>query len=162
MTDSRHALESLRRLVGAEISVSDWITVGQDDINRFAEATGDYQWIHVDRERARRESPWGTTIAHGFYTLSLLPRLMGDFLTEFGIRQGLNYGCEKVRFPAAVPVDSRLRGHFVLQSLDNGPGGAIKATIQGTVEIEGQTKPACVAEQVVLLFPEAANTGDAE
>jgi len=161
MSDPR-SLERLRRHVGEELSVSDWITVTQDDIDRFAEATGDYQWIHVDRERAARESPWGGTIAHGFYTLSLLPRLMGDFLADYGIRQGLNYGCEKVRFPAAVPADSRLRGRFTLQSLDAGPGGSVKATIQGAVEIEGQAKPACVAEQVVLLFPETAEQGEAK
>jgi len=143
----------LHEKIGTEVAVSDWVTIDQAAIDRFAEATGDHQWIHVDRDRAARESPFGTTIAHGYLTLALLPRLMAGFLEEAGPRQVLNYGCEKVRFPAPVPVDSRLRARFVLKDLDDGPMGALKCTLTATVEIETGDKPACVADGIFLLFP---------
>lgn len=138
---------------GEEIVLSDWVEVTQADIDRFADATGDHQWIHIDVERAKAESPFKTTIAHGFYTLSLLPFLMGDFFGAYHVRQGINYGCDKVRFPAPVPVGSRLRGRFVLKDVAEGPMGALKCTVAASVEIEGGDKPACVADQVFLLFP---------
>lgn len=142
----------LHALMGEEFVVSDWFTVDQERINRFAEVTGDHQWIHIDVERAKAESPFGGAIAHGFFTLSLLPMLMGDFFERYKVRQGINYGCDSVRFPAPVPVGSRVRGHFLLKALAEGPMGSRKCIVTATVEIEGSEKPACVADQIFLLF----------
>lgn len=139
--------------VGKEVLVTDWLTIAQDDVDKFADATGDHQWIHVDVDRARRESPFGQTIAHGFMTLSLMPRLSAPYFADKKIRQGLNYGCDKVRFPGPLPVGSRVRGRFSLSKAEPGPMGALKCTLVGTVEVDGADKPACVAEQIVLLFP---------
>lgn len=138
--------------LGKEFIVSDWIAITQDRINAFADVTGDHQWIHTDPTRANRDSPFGTTIAHGFLTLSLLPHMMGDFFRRYNIRQGLNYGCEKVRFPHPVTAGSRIRGRFVLRDISDGPMESLKCIVTSTVEIEGKDKPACVAEQVFLLF----------
>jgi len=143
----------LHARIGQEVLISDWVTVDQTAIDRFAEATGDHQWIHVDRARAARESPFGTTIAHGYMTLALLPRLMADFLSELGPRQVLNYGCETVRFPAPVPVESRVRARFTLKEIAAGQIGSLRCTLAATVEIEGGDRPACVAEAIFLLFP---------
>ncbi|GAB4571696.1 MAG: MaoC family dehydratase [Rhodothalassiaceae bacterium] len=143
----------LRALLGEEFVVSDWFEIDQERINRFAEVTGDHQWIHIDVERAKAESPFGGTIAHGFFTLSLLPMLMGDFFSRYKIRQGINYGCDTVRFPAPVPVGARVRGRFRLKALAEGPMGSLKCTVTATVEIEGKDKPGCVADQIFLLFP---------
>ena len=133
-------------LVGQEIGVSDWITVTQERIQLFADATNDHQWIHVDAERAKA-GPFGTTIAHGFLTLSLLPEMAAS---AFGVREtrmGVNYGLNKVRFPAPVPSGSRLRGRFKLIGYEPLEGGA-QLTVQVTMEREGSDKPVCIAESI--------------
>jgi len=133
-------------LVGQTVATSDWITVTQDRIDEFARATGDAQWIHVDAARAAA-GPFGTTIAHGFLTLSLLP-LMAESAIEFSdARMGVNYGLNKVRFPAPVPVGSRLRGHFKLIAFEPIDGGA-QITMEVTMEREGSARPVCVAESM--------------
>ncbi|HPM68878.1 MAG TPA: MaoC family dehydratase, partial [Piscinibacter sp.] len=135
-------LEEFGALIGQTVASSDWITVTQERIDEFARATGDHQWIHVDPVRAAA-GPFGTTIAHGFLTLSLLP-VMAESAIEFAnVRMGVNYGLNKVRFPAPVPVGSRLRGHFKLTAFEPIEGGA-QITMEVTMEREGSTKPVCV------------------
>ncbi|HOY36267.1 MAG TPA: MaoC family dehydratase [Piscinibacter sp.] len=139
-------LEEFGALIGQTVASSDWITVTQERIDEFARATGDHQWIHVDPVRAAA-GPFGTTIAHGFLTLSLLP-VMAESAIEFAnVRMGVNYGLNKVRFPAPVPVGSRLRGHFKLTAFEPIEGGA-QITMEVTMEREGSTKPVCVAESL--------------
>jgi len=139
-------LQDLAAEVGREVAVSDWVPIDQARIALFAEATGDHQWIHVDPVRAAA-GPFGTTIAHGFLTLSLLP-VMAESSIEFSnVRMGVNYGLNKVRFPAPVPVGSRLRGHFKLMAFEPIDGGA-QITMEVTMEREGSTKPVCVAESL--------------
>ena len=143
--------ESVAELVaatGETIGQSDWVTITQDEVNLFADATGDHQWIHVDPERAAK-GPFGTTIAHGFMTLALLPRLQHQIYTVKGIKLGINYGLNTVRFPAPVPVGSRVRANTSLVSVEDLGDGAVQATMSTTVEIEGSAKPACVAESIV-------------
>lgn len=140
-----HTLSELSRMVGQEISVSDWIAMPQERIQLFADATGDHQWIHVDAERCRRDSPFHTTVAHGFLTLSLLPVMMGPLCTPPDARATLNYGVNKVRFPAPVPVNSRLRGRTTLLAIESLPD-CRQTTWQIMVEREGSDKPVCVAE----------------
>jgi acyl dehydratase len=143
-------LEDVKALVGQEIGTSDWISVTQERIDAFAHATGDHQWIHVDPVRAAA-GPFGTTIAHGFLTLSLLPE-MGE--TAFAIddaKMGINYGLNRVRFPSPVPVGSRLRGHFKLLRVEPIDGG-VQMTVEVTMEREGSPKPVCVAESLVRRF----------
>jgi acyl dehydratase len=151
----QQALEHLQSQVGQEVHLSDWIEIDQARINAFAEATGDHQWIHVDSERAARESPWKTTIAHGYLTLSLYPLLRGlvdaDRPAFPGVRQVINYGLDKLRFPAAVTVGSRIRAHCVLQKVEPVSGG-LQVTEQYIVEIDGQPKPACVADALMRLY----------
>ena len=139
-------LQDLQALVGQEIGVSEWITVSQQRIHQFAEATGDHQWIHVDPERAA-QGPFGGPIAHGFLTLSLLPVMFETGFTVDDVRMGVNYGLNRVRFPAPVPAGSRLRGHFKLLTYDEIAGGA-QLTVEVTMELEGSPKPVCVAESV--------------
>ncbi len=139
--------------VGEELICSNWLTITQEMVNAFADTTRDHQWIHVDVERARRESPFGGPIVHGFLTLSLLPAFLDGAFAGLPIRQIINYGCERVRFPAPVPVGSRLRGRAQLKAVEDGPMGSVKCTIAAAIEIEGSDKPACVADQVFLLFP---------
>jgi acyl dehydratase len=143
-------LEDLRALVGQTLGVSDWITVEQARIDRFAEATGDHQWIHVDPARAA-SGPFGGTIAHGFLTLSLLAPMFDTAFAIADVRMGVNYGLNRVRFPAPVPAGSRLRGHFRLLAFEPLPGGA-QIGVEVTVELEGSAKPACVAESVTRRF----------
>ncbi|MGH3727620.1 MAG: MaoC family dehydratase [Micromonosporaceae bacterium] len=135
---------------GQHLGHSDWHTVTQEQINQFADATGDHQWIHVDPSRAAT-GPFGTTIAHGYLTLSLIPMLGWQVYRVDGIAMGINYGTEKVRFPAAVPVGSRVRAGIELVDVTGVPGG-VQAVLRFTVEIEGGTKPACVADTVVRLI----------
>ena len=135
-------------LVGQEVAVSDWVEVTQAQVDQFAEATGDHQWIHVDPERARA-GPFGGTIAHGFFTLSLLPRLLESSIEITRVRMGVNYGLNKVRFTDPVPVGSRLRGRFKLLALEDVAGNGSQTTWQVTFEREGSDKPACVAESLV-------------
>jgi acyl dehydratase len=146
------SVEELRSLAGQEVAVGDWFEVTQDRINLFADATGDHQWIHVDVERAKKESPYGTTIAHGFLTLSLLSHLMSQAVRiNLPIKLGINYGLNKVRFPAAVPAGSKIRARAVLQSLEDIPGGQ-QLIWNITVEREGGDKPCCVAEWLVRYY----------
>jgi acyl dehydratase len=146
---------SLQGKVGQEIHVSDWFEVTQERINAFAQATGDHQWIHVDPDRAARESPWKTTIAHGYLTLSLYPLLRGlvdEGKPLFpGIKQVVNYGLDKLRFPNAVKSGSRVRARCVLLRVEEVTGG-LQMAEQYTVEIDGQTKPACVAEAIMRAY----------
>jgi acyl dehydratase len=148
-------LERLQAQVGQEIHTSDWFDVTQERVNAFADATGDHQWIHTDPERAARESPYKAPIAHGYLTLSLYPLLRGlvvDGAPVYpGVRQAVNYGLDKLRFPNAVRVGSRIRAHCVLQKVEPVAGG-LQVTEQYTVEIEGQAKPACVAEAIMRLY----------
>ena len=140
------SLEELAACLGQEVGTSEWITITQQHIDEFAEATGDRQWIHVDPVRASA-GPFGTTIAHGFLTLSLLPQMADTAIELGGVRMGVNYGLNKVRFPAPVPVGSRLRGHFKLVSFEPIEGGA-QITMEVTMEREGSAKPVCVAESL--------------
>ena len=136
---------------GEHLGYSDWHTITQEQVNLFAEATGDHQWIHVDVERAK-QGPFGGTIAHGYLTLSLIPRLAQQIYTVENLTMGINYGSNKVRFPATVPVGSRVRaGSELLDVVDAKLGKQF--IVRTTVEIEGGEKPACVAETVVLLVP---------
>lgn len=145
-------LEELKSLAGQEVAVSDWIEVSQEQVNRFADATGDHQWIHVDVERAARELPFGGTVAHGFLTLALLPRLLGSAISlGADVKMLLNYGLNRVRFPAPLPVGRSVRGVIVLRSVEDIPGGAQLAW-EITVECEGSEKPVCVAEFLVRRY----------
>ena len=140
-------LEELAAKVGQEVVVSDWLEVTQERINQFADATGDHQWIHVDVERARRESPFGITIAHGFLTLSLLSHFLNNSL-EFGnSKMGVNYGCNRLRFTAPVKAGSRLRARFKLKEFQRIEGG-VQMIWDVAMECEGQQKPVLVAEWV--------------
>lgn len=145
------SLQELKQLVGQEIAVSDWITITQERVQQFADATGDHQWIHLDVERCRAESPYGGTIAHGFLTLSLLPMLMASSVQMSDVKMGVNYGLNKVRFPAPVLVGSRLRARIVLLSLEEIPGGA-QLVWQITIERDGGDKPVCVAESITRRY----------
>lgn len=138
-------LTHLRALVGKEIAVSDWFEVTQERINQFAAATGDHQWIHLDVERAKNESPYGATIAHGFLTLSLMSTLLAQAFRLNGVKMSINYGLNKVRFTAPVPAGSRIRARVTLQKLEDIPGG-VQATWGVVIEREGAEKPVCVAE----------------
>lgn len=145
------SLDELKTLVGQEVAVSGWVEITQERVNRFADATGDHQWIHLDVERARRESPYGTTIAHGFLTLSLLPMFLEQSIVMHDVKMGVNYGANKVRFPAPVPVGSRLRARFQLLSVDDFAGGA-QLVWQVTMEREGTDKPVCVVESITRRY----------
>jgi acyl dehydratase len=142
----------LQPLVGEAIGTSDWMLMDQSRVNLFADATGDHQWIHVDVERAK-DGPFGGTIAHGFLTLSLLPAFLDTAFAVKETKSGLNYGLDKVRFVAPVPVGKRLRAHFRLLAWEPiGTGGA-QLKLEMTVECEGAARPACVAESIIRLFP---------
>ena len=141
----------LGELVGREVGASEWLEVSQERVNQFAEATEDRQWIHTEPERAARESPFGGTIAHGFLTLSLLSELGRTALSVGGVRMGINYGLNRVRFVSPVPAGSRIRGRFTLEALKEMSGGA-EVTWKVTVEREGGDKPVCVAEWLVRYY----------
>lgn len=145
------SVEELKSLVGQEVAVTDWFPVTQERVNLFAEATGDHQWIHVDAERSRRESPYGTTIAHGYLTLSLLPMMMASAVSMPGGRLSVNYGLNKVRFPAPVPVGSKLRGRMTLLEVEDIEGG-VQVVWRVTMEREGGDKPVCVAEPIARRY----------
>jgi acyl dehydratase len=144
-------VDALKALVGTELGRSRWFEVGQDRIATFADATDDHQWIHVDPDRAARESPFRTTVAHGFLTLSLLPSMLADVLVMVDAKLVVNYGLNKVRFPAPVPAGSRVRAAIVLAALDE-EAGSSQLTLDVTVEREGGTKPVCVAEFLVRRY----------
>jgi acyl dehydratase len=139
--------DALRGAVGRDLGTSDWLEITQERVDTFAEATGDHQWIHVDVERARSESPFGGPIAHGYLTLSLTNQLLPEVVEVRGFSSGVNYGADKVRFPAPVPVGSRVRVNVRLDAADDVAGGVqTKMTI--TVEVEGGAKPACIVESL--------------
>jgi acyl dehydratase len=143
-------LKELEQLVGTEVGVSEWFTITQERIDDFADITEDHQWIHVDPERATRDLPGGRTIAHGFLTLSMIPHLSHDVFRVEGVPTRLNYGLNRVRFTSPVPVGSRIRGRFTLASIDAQGGNRYLVTTTVTIEIEGEARPACVAETLAL------------
>ncbi|MGA2088013.1 MAG: MaoC family dehydratase [Stellaceae bacterium] len=144
-------IAELAKAAGEELGQSEWVEVSQEMIDRFAEATGDFQWIHVDRERAKA-SPFGGTVAHGYLTLALAPRLMNQIYQVDNVRLRINYGSNKVRFPSPVKSGSRVRLHLKLVSVDPTPKGA-RVVTSATIEIEGAKRPACLAELVAVLVP---------
>ena len=145
------SVKDLAGAVGEHLGYSDWLTVTQERVNQFADATGDHQWIHVDPERART-GPFGGTIAHGYLTLSLIPALMKDIYQVDNLAMGINYGTEKVRFPAPLPVGSSVRAGAEVVSVRELPQG-YQVVVRMTVEAQGLAKPVCVADTVVLLVP---------
>jgi acyl dehydratase len=147
-------IEGLRALQGQEIGPSEWREVTQEDIDTFADLTGDHQWIHTDVERAKNESPFGTTVAHGNLTLSLIDGLRIELLKSTGFKLGVNYGWNKVRFPAPVPSGSRIRATAEVVEIDEVGGGWFQIVTRFKVEVEGNEKPACVADSVGRALPE--------
>lgn len=149
-----NSVHELSEKIGLEVGTSDWLTIGQDRINQFADATNDRQWIHVDTERAKRESPGGSTIAHGYLTLSLIAGFAEEALQFKTVGHVINYGLNKVRFISPVPVESRLRAHFVVGefSVIKGSGDVVQVLWQVTIEIEGHARPACVAEIIFRYY----------
>ena len=148
---SPSTLKDLQALVGVPIGPTEWVEVTQDEIDRFAEATRDWQWIHVDAERAAN-GPFGTTVAHGLYSLALAPGMSGTLIDHSGFAHSLNYGYDRIRFPAPVPVGSRLRMHLVILAAEAVDGG-IQMRSRQTIEREGSTKPVLVAENLARVIP---------
>ncbi len=146
------SIDDAASAVGQELGVSEWLQIDQKRINDFADATGDHQWIHVDVERAKAESPYGTPIAHGFLTLSLIPALSKDNFRVENAKLAINYGLNKVRFVAAVPVDSRIRVRSELVGADKVDDSTVNLTVKHTIEIDGVDKPAAVAEMIVRVI----------
>ena len=142
----------LEGAVGRHLGYSDWLTIDQGRIDLFAEATGDHQWIHVDPERAK-DGPFGRCIAHGYLTQSLVNHFLPQIVEVRGISMGVNYGADKLRFPAPVPVGSKVRGSAELIAAEDAKGGAVQATIRVTVEIEGSDRPGCVIDTISRYFP---------
>ncbi len=153
------SIEDAKALEDVEVGVSDWIVVDQERIDRFAEATDDHQWIHVDEARAERELPQGKTIAHGYLTMSLIPALTADFVAVENLERAINFGSNKMRFYAMVPVGSRVRARAILKQARK-RGNALHLVSQITVEVEGERKPACVVETIGVFFQEAATSND--
>jgi len=146
------SLQSLQEYVGREVAATEWLVVSQDRINRFADAAGDHQWIHVDPERAQRESPYGATITHGFLTLSLMSHFVREAIQlPDEVKQTINYGLNRVRFPAPVRAGEKIRARIRLQSLKNLPE-SLEAIFEITVETEGGEKPCCVAEWILRYY----------
>jgi acyl dehydratase len=150
MATTIDGIAGLGARVGSHLGYSDWHEITPDQVQLFADATGDHQWIHLDAERAKA-GPFGTTIAHGFLTLSLAPVLLNEIFEVSGVAMAVNYGLNKVRFPAPVPVGSKIRLGGVIDSIDD-IGGGVQATITGTWEVEGGTKPVCVAEIILRYY----------
>jgi acyl dehydratase len=148
-------VEGMRSLLGQEIGPSQWRTVSQADIDAFAKLSGDHQWIHVDVERAKSESPFGTTIAHGNLTLSLVDGFRSELISSTGFTLGVNYGWNKIRFPAPVPVDARVRGRAEIVSIDEKGGGWYEAVTRFTLEVEGDEKPCFVGDSVTRVMAPA-------
>jgi acyl dehydratase len=145
-------VEGMQALVGQEVGPSEWRTVTQADIDAFAELSGDHQWIHVDAERAKTESPYGTTIAHGNLTLSLVDGFRGELISSTGFALGVNYGWNKIRFPAPVPVDSKVRARAEVISVDEIGGGWWQVVTRFTIEVEGGEKPSFVGDSVTRVM----------
>ena len=148
-----NGVEGLRSLLGRQIGPSDWAELAQEDIDAFARLSGDDQWIHVDVERARTESPFGTTVAHGNLTLAKIDGMRRELIESTGFKLGVNYGWNKVRFPAPVPSGSKLRATAEVVSVDDVSGGWVQVVTRFTVEAEGGDKPVCVAESVGRALP---------
>jgi len=142
----------LKESVGKQLGVSEWLEIDQARIDKFAEATGDHQWIHVDPERAKK-GPFGSTIAHGYLTQSLVNKFLPEIVEVQGISMGVNYGADRIRFPAPVPVGSRVRGSAELIKAEDVKGDAVQATIRVTVEIEGSDRPGCVIDTISRYVP---------
>jgi acyl dehydratase len=156
MPSSDYSIDTISQYVGQELGVSEWMTIDQERINHFADFTGDHQWIHVDVERAKRESLFGTTIAHGYLTLSLAAALSMELgIIPAGVSQALNYGLDKVRFLAPVKSGSRVRDRVVLLAAEPQGKGRLLLKFRNTIEIEGETKPALIADALSLLVTEA-------
>jgi acyl dehydratase len=147
-------IEGLKALQGKEVGPSEWRTVTQEDIDTFADLTGDHQWIHTDVERAKKESPFGGTVAHGNLTLSLIDGLRIELMESTGFKLGVNYGWNKVRFPAPVPSGSRIRATAEVVEVEDVGGGWFQIVTRFKVEVEGSDKPACVADSVGRALPE--------
>ncbi len=147
-----NGFDELESLAGIELGASEWLTITQEMVDRFADVTRDHQWIHVDADRAARESPYGTTIAHGFLTLSLVPHFTRQIADLRGVSRRINYGVNKVRFPNAVRTGARVRGVQTLLATTRLDPGTVRFTSHVVVEIEGDTKPACVAETVTMAY----------
>ena len=147
------SIAALKDFVGKKLGTSDWTTVTQRQIEAFAEATGDHQWIHVDVERARRESPFKQPIAHGYLTISLAPALLPQVVRVDGVRMAVNYGLESMRLPAPVPSGARLRMSAELKDVRDMPGGGARATFGLTFEVDGSAKPVCVADAIYVYLP---------
>jgi len=147
------SIGALKDFVGKKLGTSDWTTVTQKQIDAFAEATGDHQWIHVDVERARRESPFKQPIAHGYLTISLAPALLPQVVRVDGVRMAVNYGLESMRLPAPVPSGARLRMSAELKDVRDMPGGGARATFGLTFEVDGSAKPVCVADAIYVYLP---------
>jgi acyl dehydratase len=143
--------DELKAKVGDHLGYSDWLEITQERVDQFADATGDHQWIHVDVERAKKESPFGGPIAHGYLTLSLLPLTLGKIVRVEGFKMGVNYGLNKLRFPSPVPVGANRRSGATLQDLEEIPGG-VQLTYEVTFEVEGKDKPAAVAEVLLRYY----------
>jgi acyl dehydratase len=152
MKKTFQTLQELAACVGQEVAVSDWITITQEQVNQFAEATGDHQWIHVDVERAKAESPFGTTIAHGNLTLSLVDGFRKELISSTGFALGVNYGWNKIRFPAPVPVDSRIRAKAEVVSVEDKGGNWYEVITRFTIEVEGGDKPCFVGDSVTRVM----------
>jgi acyl dehydratase len=152
-------VEGVKELVGKQVGPSDWREVTQDDINTFADLSGDHQWIHVDVERAKKESPFGGTIAHGNLTLSLIDGFRQELISASGFQLGVNYGWNKIRFPAPVPAGARVRASAEVVELDEVGGGWWQMVTRFTVEVEGSEKPCCVADSVARFLPEQGSNG---
>ncbi|MEE8259319.1 MAG: MaoC family dehydratase [Sphingomonadales bacterium] len=144
-------LDEFAKLEGKEFFVSDWLLIDQGRINTFAEATSDHQWIHLDPERCKQDSPWGVTIAHGFLTLSLIPYFINQYTDGLNLQHKINYGLDKTRFMEAVRVNDMVRGRFKLLEAKALKGTMLKTTVEVTIEIEGRAKPACVAISILLM-----------
>jgi acyl dehydratase len=144
--------QDLKTAIGQDLGASDWLEITQERIDLFADATGDHQWIHVDPDRAAA-GPFGRTIAHGYLTLSLVNLFLPQILEVRGISMGVNYGSDKLRFPAPVPVGSRVRGRGELLEVEETKDGGVQAKIRVTVEIEGSTRPGCVVETISRYYP---------
>lgn len=145
-------LEEFRSIKGKDLPTGEWYTVTQQMINDFANATLDKQWIHVDEERAAKESPFKSTVAHGFMSVAMISRMLEEMFVVKSVKMGLNYGLNKVRFPSPVPVNSELRMHTSVKDIEDINNNGIKITFSCTIEIKGQEKPACVAEFLAALF----------
>ena len=152
MTTTIDGIDGLKAMVGQHLGYSDWLEITQDRIDKFADATGDHQWIHVDPERAKK-GPFGACIAHGYLTMSLVNMFLPQIVVVKEISMGVNYGADKLRFPAPVPVGSRIRGGGELVKVEEVKGGGVQTTVRVTIEIEGSDRPGCVIETISRFYP---------